>query len=121
LIQQDPVQGENSMNRRTPGLKTVIAIQGFLQFKAAEGLSARMIESYSRDLRQWVEYMGERQVVQITILELRQYMVYLLIEYQHRRLTGNNEQKLSPKTVEMYGSRFQHSSTGPVTRFISPM
>ena len=46
------------MNRRTPGLETVKAIQGFLQFKAAEGLSARTIESYSRDLHQWVEYMG---------------------------------------------------------------
>jgi integrase/recombinase XerD len=87
------------MNRRTPGLETVKAIQGFLQFKAAEGLSARTIESYTRDLRLWVEYMGERLVGQITVLELRQYLVYMLTEYQPRRLTGNNEKKLSPKTV----------------------
>jgi hypothetical protein len=46
------------MNRRVPGLETVKAIQGFLQFKAAEGVSVRTIESYSRDLRHWVENMG---------------------------------------------------------------
>ena len=87
------------MNRRTPGLETVKAIQGFRHFKASEGLSVRTIESYSHGIHRWVEYMGERQVGQITVLELRQYLVYLMTEYQPRRLTGNNEQELSPKTV----------------------
>lgn len=87
------------MNRRPPGLETVKAVQGFLQFKAAEGLSARTIKSYPRDLHQWMEYLGERQVGQIAAVDLRQYLAYLLTEYQPRRLTGHNEEKLSPKTV----------------------
>ena len=87
------------MNRRTPGLETVKAIQGFRHFKVAEGLSVRTIESYLRDLHQKVEYMGVRQVGQITVLELRQYLVHLLTEYQPHRLTGNNEQEHFPKTV----------------------
>ncbi len=46
------------MNHRPPVLETVKAIQGFLQFKSAEGLSPRTIESYSRDLMQWHQYLG---------------------------------------------------------------
>ena len=84
---------------RPPGLETVKAIQGFLQFKSAEGLSVRTIESYSRDLQQWVEYQGAMDVVKVTHQQLRQYITYLLTEYVPRRLTGHNDVKLSPKTV----------------------
>jgi integrase/recombinase XerD len=38
------------MNHKLPGLETVKAIQGIIQFKSAEGLSPRTIESYSCDL-----------------------------------------------------------------------
>jgi integrase/recombinase XerD len=95
----DPVEGEIFMNHRPPGLETVKAIQGFLQYKSAEGLSVRTIESYERDLRQWVEYQGEMDVAGITAQHLRQYLSYLLTDYTPRRLTGRNEEKLSPKTV----------------------
>jgi hypothetical protein len=36
---------------RPPGLNAAKAIQGFLQFKSAERLSFRTIESYERDFR----------------------------------------------------------------------
>jgi hypothetical protein len=58
-----PAEGEFFMNHRPPVLETVKAIQGFLQLKSAEGLSPRMIESYSRDLKKWQEYLGEMDVV----------------------------------------------------------
>jgi len=58
-----PAEGEFFMNHRPPVLEIVKAIQGFLQFKSAEGLSPRTIESYSRDLQQWQEYLGEIDVV----------------------------------------------------------
>ncbi|MGD0613774.1 MAG: tyrosine-type recombinase/integrase [Anaerolineales bacterium] len=87
------------MNRRPPGLETVKAVQGFLQFKAAEGLSARTIESYAHDLHQWLDFLGERDVGKITAVDIRQYLVYLLTEYEPRRLNTQNKKKLSPKTV----------------------
>ena len=87
------------MNRRPPGLETVKAVQDFLQFKAAEGLSAKTIDSYARDLRRWVEYMGDNEVGKITVLDLRKYLAYLLTEYEPRRISGGNDIKLSPKTV----------------------
>jgi integrase/recombinase XerD len=87
------------MNHRPPGLDIVKAVQGFLQFKSAEGLSARTIESYSRDLQQWMENQGTMDVVKVTPQQLRQYLTYLLTEYVPRPLTGNNDVKLSPKTV----------------------
>jgi integrase/recombinase XerD len=87
------------MNRRPPGLQVEKTIQGFLQFKAAAGLSKRTIESYASDLRMWLEYQGDTEIARITHLELRQYLNYMLNEYRPRRLTGDNDIPLSPKTV----------------------
>ena len=87
------------MNRRPPGLKTVKAIQGFLQFKSVEGLSPRTIDGYRHDLKQWIEYQGDMIVDEVTSQMLRGYLSYMLTEYTPRRITGNNDIKLSPKTV----------------------
>jgi integrase/recombinase XerD len=87
------------MNRRPPGLKTEKCIQGFLQFKSAEGLSPRTIESYKHDLRLWLEHQGDFEVSKITSQDLRAYLVYMLNEYTPRRITGNNDIGLSPKTI----------------------
>jgi len=87
------------MNRRPPGLSISKCTQGFLQFKIAEGLSPRTIDSYSRDLRMWLEYQEDVEVSKVTSIDIRQYLVYMLKEYKPRRLTGNNELGLSPKTV----------------------
>jgi integrase/recombinase XerD len=35
------------------------AIAGFLQYKAAEGLSPNTLQSYQRDLKLWLEYAGD--------------------------------------------------------------
>ena len=87
------------MNQRPPVLLASQAIPGFLQFKTAEGMSPRTIESYGRDLRMWLEYHGDAEVGDITTLQLRQYLYYMLKEYTPRRLTGNNDLGLSPKSV----------------------
>ena len=87
------------MNRRPPGLKTAKAIEGFLQYKTAEGLSPRTIESYRRDLELWEQHTGEQEVSKVTTQQLRAYITYMLTEYTPRRITGNNDTKLSPKTV----------------------
>lgn len=87
------------MNRRPPGLNSKKAIEGFLQYKAAEGLSHRTIESYTRDLNMWVEHTGDQDVRKFTPQDMRNYLSYMLNEYTPRRITGRNEIKLSPKTV----------------------
>lgn len=86
------------MNRRPPGLLTEKAIQGFLQYKAAEALSPRTVESYKRDLEQWAEYASEVYVSKVTTADLRGYLVWLRTEYKPRRITGR-EGPLSPKTI----------------------
>ncbi len=42
------------------------AINGYRNYKAAEGLSDRTIDSYKRILQQWAQYTGEIQMKQLT-------------------------------------------------------
>jgi hypothetical protein len=46
-----------------------------------------------------LDNLGERQAGKITVLDVRQYLVYLLTEYQPRRISGNTGVKQSPKNV----------------------
>jgi site-specific recombinase XerD len=87
------------MNRKPSGLLISRAVEGFGQFKQAEGLSARTVDGYSRDLGKWLVYQGDQDVTKIKKEQLRDYLTYLLTEYEPQRITGNNETKLSPKTV----------------------
>lgn len=72
---------------------------GFLQFKQTEGLSPRTIETYSRDIKMWLEYHGDMEISKIRSQDVRKYLAYLLTEYTARRITVNNDVKLLPKTV----------------------
>ena len=64
------------MNHRPSGsLPVSKAIEGFLNFKAAEGLSDRTLDSYRRQLQKWLEYQGDKDVVRITASELMQYLI----------------------------------------------
>lgn len=87
------------MNRRPPGLIVSKAITGFVQFKQAEGLSPRTIDSYYRDLKLWLEFQADIEVEKITTQDVRKYLAFLINDYVPRRITGNNDRKLSPKTV----------------------
>lgn len=87
------------MNRRPPGLQLSIAIQGFLQYNNAEELSPRTIYSYKRDLELWVSIQGDKDVTQVTTQNLRDYLTYLRTDYTPRRITGNNDRKLTTKTI----------------------
>ena len=89
------------MNQRPPGsgLPFSSAIEGFLQFKAAEAVSPRTIECYGRDLRQWLAYAGDIPVSQLTTDKVRAYLAYMRLDYKPRRITGDNSLPLSPKTL----------------------
>lgn len=87
------------MNHRPQGLIISKAITGFLQFKAAEGLSARTTDSYQRILAQWLERQKDVEVSSLTSQQLRDYLNYMRADYVPKRITGNNDQKLSSKSI----------------------
>ncbi len=61
------------------------AITGFLNFKSAEGLTSRSIDSYKHILEQWAKYAGEVQVRQLSPQDIDHYLVYLRNEYVPRQ------------------------------------
>lgn len=87
------------MNRRATGLTISKAIPGFINYKSAEGLSPNTIYSYERDLNLWLTYQEDLDISKVTSRDIRDYLNYLRIEYKPRRITGNNDKKLSPKTI----------------------
>lgn len=86
------------MNRKSSGLFVSRAIEGFLQFKAAEALSPGTINEYRRDLEKWLAHMGDRELASVEVDHVRQYLAWLRLEYTPKRF-GGNTQPLSPKTI----------------------
>ena len=93
------------MNRSSPGtskskvsLSLAKAIDGFLKFKTAEGLSQRTITSYEFTLGHWLKYIGDREVSEIQSSDLTGYMAWLRTEYKPRRWNGSSE-PLSAKSI----------------------
>ena len=70
------------MNRRPSGsLFLSRAIVGFLQYKAAEGLSPNTLCSYEGHLKLWLEYTGDIPVKQIDAKVVQEYFVWLRMEF----------------------------------------
>ena len=87
------------MNQRPTGLSLSKATIGFLQYKGAEGLSPVTVSGYDHDLKLWIEYQGDMDVAEVQTTHILAYLNYLRTDYVPRRITGNNDKKLSPKTV----------------------
>jgi integrase/recombinase XerD len=91
-----------SMNRRPSGsLLLSKAIGGFIQYKAAEGLSPTTLQSYEDHLELWVEHLGDKPVNWIKTADVQEYLVWLRTDYQPRRITGDRR-ALSAKTVRNF-------------------
>ena len=87
------------MNRRPSVCMTLSkATEGFLQYKAAEGLSPNTLQGYQRDLKLWLSYMGDVAVNKITTHQLQAYLVWLRTDYEPRRFSGD-KQALASKTI----------------------
>ena len=86
------------MNRRPSGLQLSKAVVGFLQYKAAEGLSPTTLTSYEGHLKLWISYASDVEIDEVTAQDLRAYLAWLRTDYKPRRLTGG-DQPLSPKSV----------------------
>jgi integrase/recombinase XerD len=79
-------------------LPLLTAITGFVNYKTAQGLSQRSVDSYKRILDQWAEYAGNKKVSQFTDRDINAYLVYMRTEYVPRRF-GGNARALSPKSL----------------------
>ncbi|HLF24951.1 MAG TPA: hypothetical protein VJG32_01340 [Anaerolineae bacterium] len=62
------------MNRSTSGLLLSKAVNGFLQFKAAEGLSPATLTSYETHLKLWLEHLGDVPLGKITAREVQEHL-----------------------------------------------
>lgn len=74
------------------------AIDGFMKFKVAEGLSKRTIDSYEFYLNQWMEHVGDQDVAKVTASDLTNYIAWMRTEYKPRRWNGNKD-PLSAKSL----------------------
>lgn len=87
------------MNHRSSGsLSLNKAIEGFLSFKSAEGLSDRTVDSYERLLTKWREHVGDKEIGKIKASDLTGYLSWLRTDYIPHRYSGKTE-PLSPKTL----------------------
>jgi hypothetical protein len=57
------------------------------------------VSRYDRDLKLWIEYQGAMDVAEVKTTHILAHMNYLRTDYVPRRITGDNDRKLSPKTV----------------------
>lgn len=74
------------------------AIDGFLKFKVAEGLSQRTVDSYEYYLNQWMNHIGDQDVAKIISSDLTNYLAWMRTEYKPKRWNGN-EDPLSAKSL----------------------
>ncbi len=87
------------MNQRPQGLKVEKAMAGFLQYKSAEGLAPVTVTGYERDLKLWIEHMGDIDVGKINSQHILSFLNYMRTDYVPRRIAGDNSIKLAPKTI----------------------
>ena len=78
------------MNQRPQGLLVSKAMTGFLQYKSAEGLAPVTVSGYERDLRLWIEFQGDLDILKIESQHILSFLNYLRTEYVPRRLAGES-------------------------------
>ena len=65
------------MNRRPLGLNVSKAIDGFLQYKAAEGVSNSTLNGYGHYLKIWCNYIGDVDVARVTSKHLLEFLNWI--------------------------------------------
>ncbi len=91
------------MNRKPSGSSLILdkAIEGFLSYKEAEGISPRTIDSYSRQLEKWMEYEGKIEIRKINSRNIIAYLNWLRNDYIPHRYNGKTH-PLAPKTIRNF-------------------
>ncbi len=78
------------MDHKPQGLEASKAVVGFLQYKGAEGLAPITVSGFDRDLKLWIDHMGDIDVVKITLQHILSYLNYIRTDYIPRRIAGDN-------------------------------
>ena len=65
------------MNRSSSGLLDSKALVGFLNSKAAEGLTDHTLANYEFRLKQWIAFTGDPDVETVSPQDIRIYLVWL--------------------------------------------
>ena len=68
------------MNHRPQVLNFSSALNGFLQYKLAEGLSPATVFNYERDLKLWLTHMRDQDIEKIISTDLLEFLNYLRSE-----------------------------------------
>ena len=81
------------MNRKPSGYSMLLskAIDGFLSFKEAEGLTPNTLNSYKRHLQKWLEHMGDIEVGKIDAQKIITFMNWLRNEYVPQIVSVRNK------------------------------
>jgi integrase/recombinase XerD len=67
----------NRSSSGSSGLSLSKALVGFLNTKAAEGLSDRTLTNYEFRLKQWIDFAGDPSVEAVTPQDIREFLVWL--------------------------------------------
>jgi hypothetical protein len=88
------------MNHRSSGLLISDASEGLLLAKLAEGRRPRAITSYRHDLHVWLDHTGDKDVDHVTAQGVQTFLLYLRIDYQPRRLSGDGWPARAQNTIQ---------------------
>lgn len=77
------------------------AIEGFLVNIGAEGYAPPTVQLYQGDCGVMLNYLGDREVEEITTQDLREYFYYICNDYKPVRF-GGDQSPLSPSAVDNY-------------------
>lgn len=91
------------MNRKPSNSSVILskAITGFLTYKAAEGLTDRSLDSYQRQLKMWLNKIGDVPVDKIDAKNIVEFLNWLRVDYVPKRFSGKSH-PLSPKTIRNF-------------------
>ena len=89
------------MNQRPSGFSLSKAIEGFLNFKLAEGISMGTIVGYRHDLEKFLAHVSDQPVDRITVETARDFMGWLRTGYIPKRFNGETH-PLSPKSLRNF-------------------
>jgi integrase/recombinase XerD len=78
------------------------AIEGFMSYKTAEGLTERTLESYQRIMNKWLAFEGDKNLYDLKTSDLTRYLSWLRTEYVPRRYNGKTHPLSSKTTRNVY-------------------
>lgn len=90
------------MNRSSQSLSLSQCLDGFLKFKAVEGLSDRTLTLYEAQLSRFLERAGDLPITAVNAQVVEDFLYWLKTEYRPSHATYAQDRPVSAKTVHNY-------------------